>query len=398
MEELIGFHYPNERIYWSFMIVLYPYLTGLVAGAFITSSLYHVFNVEALRPVARMSLLASLCFLAFATSPLLLHLGHPERALNIMITPNTRSAMAGFGFIYIAYALVVVAELWFSYRADCIRWANEVEHGSAKRRIYRILSLGTTDVSDAAVAVDQKAVRLLAAIGIPVACILTGYVGFMFGAVKANHWWSTELMPIIFILSAIVSGIAVLTLMYLFLASRGTLPYDKDCVRALVRYLWFFLIVDVTVEGLEFLNMGYMGVEGWTLIRSMIFERLFPSLIVIQFLLGSMVPLVLLWLPLQRTFALRSDKILVGISCMLILVQVFAMRWNVVIGGQILSKSLRGLLPLHVEVLGREGILLGMVVLALPFVLFAVIARFCPPWENHNHSTSSEAPSTVSQG
>ncbi|MAE69007.1 MAG: polysulfide reductase [Gemmatimonadetes bacterium] len=388
MEEMIGFHYPNERIYWSFMIVLYPYITGLVAGSFITSSLYHVFDVRALRPVARMSLLAALCFLAFATMPLLLHLGHPERAFNIMITPNRSSAMAGFGFIYVAFAMMVVAELWFDYRADLIRWGNEIERGSLIRRIYRMLALGTTDLSVEAVAVDQKAVRLLAAIGIPAACILTGYVGFIFGSIKANHWWSTELMPIIFILSAIVSGIAILTLMYMFLAVRGAVPYDGECVRALARHLWFFLIVDVTIEGLEFLNMGYKGVEGWTLIRALIFERLFPSLIIVQFLLGSIVPLLLLWLVLQRRIAFGAGRVLVAISCVLVLVQVFAMRWNVVIGGQILSKSLRGFLPLHVDFLGREGVLLGLVVLALPFVLFALIARFFPPWESHDSASA----------
>ena len=37
-----GFVYPNEFIYWGMTIVMYPYMTGLVAGAFVLSSLYHV--------------------------------------------------------------------------------------------------------------------------------------------------------------------------------------------------------------------------------------------------------------------------------------------------------------------------------------------------------------------
>ena len=52
MHEILtsGFLFPNEiEVHWSLMIVLYPYITGLVAGAFIVSSLYHVFGKEELK-------------------------------------------------------------------------------------------------------------------------------------------------------------------------------------------------------------------------------------------------------------------------------------------------------------------------------------------------------------
>ena len=98
MLETIGFVFPNDlHIHWSLMIVLYPYITGLVAGAFVVSSLYHVFDMEALKPVSRFALMASLAFLLVATWPLLLHLGHPFRGINVMRTPNPTSAMAGPG-------------------------------------------------------------------------------------------------------------------------------------------------------------------------------------------------------------------------------------------------------------------------------------------------------------
>ena len=63
--ELIGFLFPNDvHIHWSLMIVLYPYVTGLVAGAFIVSSLYHVFDRGELKPLGRFALAASICFLS----------------------------------------------------------------------------------------------------------------------------------------------------------------------------------------------------------------------------------------------------------------------------------------------------------------------------------------------
>ena len=102
----------TQHIYWTVMIVLYPYITGMVAGAFIVSSFYHVFGMEKLKPIARYALVASLAFLLFATVPLLNHLGRPERAFNIMISPNFTSAMSGFGFVYMTYMLIVVLEVW----------------------------------------------------------------------------------------------------------------------------------------------------------------------------------------------------------------------------------------------------------------------------------------------
>ena len=77
-----GYVYPNEAIphpLWGFLIVLYPYITGLVAGAFIMASLVRVFKVRALEPVYRLAMLTALSFLLCATLPLLFHLGHPER-------------------------------------------------------------------------------------------------------------------------------------------------------------------------------------------------------------------------------------------------------------------------------------------------------------------------------
>ncbi len=100
MHEVVvqGFIYPNEaHVLWSLMIVLYPYITGLVAGAFIVSSLYHVFGDKDLKPVANMALVAALCFIFFCMTPLLFHLGKPFRCFNIMFTPNLQSAMSAFG-------------------------------------------------------------------------------------------------------------------------------------------------------------------------------------------------------------------------------------------------------------------------------------------------------------
>src|SRR6266487_5146971 len=117
-----GFMYPNEmELQWSILIVLYPFITGLVAGAFILASLERVFNVQAVKPTYRLALLTALAFLFVAPLPLQLHLGHPERSFEMYLTPHRTSAMAMFGFVYLWYLMVVLLlEVWLDYRKDIV--------------------------------------------------------------------------------------------------------------------------------------------------------------------------------------------------------------------------------------------------------------------------------------
>jgi predicted membrane protein len=183
-----GYAYPNEATphpLWSVLIVLYPYITGLVAGAFIMASLVRVFSVEALRPVYRLSLLTAFAFLLCAPLPLLFHLGHPERCFEVMITPHLTSPMAIFGFVYAWYLMaILLLELWFDYRRDFVEWGRTTP--GFRGFVYRMFALGVTDVSEPATKLDHRIGHILSIVGIPSAFLLHGYVGFIFGSVKAN--------------------------------------------------------------------------------------------------------------------------------------------------------------------------------------------------------------------
>src|SRR5579871_3614617 len=142
-----GFIYPNEvELQWSILIVLYPYITGLVAGAFILASLERVFNVEAVKPTYRLALLTALSFLLVAPLPLQLHLGHPERSLEMYLTPHKTSAMAMFGFVYLWYLMaVLVLEIWFDFRKDIVlTWRAAT---GFKKTFYGALALWSNDIS-----------------------------------------------------------------------------------------------------------------------------------------------------------------------------------------------------------------------------------------------------------
>jgi predicted membrane protein len=391
------FVYPNEFIYWSIQIVMYPYMTGLVAGAFVLSSLYHVFGQKDLKEIAQFSLVFSLALLPVAALPLLLHLQQPARALEPLLTPHFTSAIAAFGIVFTTYALIVLSEIWFVYRVYFVHQLAVLKDSTGfwnalRRALYSVLTLGARDVGDDAIRVDHKAAKILAGVGIPVACFLHGYAGFIFGSVKANALWMSPLMPVIFIMSAVVSGIALCMLTYIVImewrafrsrrhdsaAAAGEIKgAEAEIIGKAARYLLGFLVAAITLELLDLIFRGYTAMKSWDILRSVMYGKDFINIFVLQYTLGNLVPFALLLMPgrtIKRTV----------LALVLVLFGVFMMRWNVVIGGQAFSLSFAGYMHYHIPVIPhsletfKEGLFGALTVIATPFVLFWFINKFVP--------------------
>jgi Ni/Fe-hydrogenase subunit HybB-like protein len=379
--------YPNEiELQWGLLIVLYPYITGLVAGAFILASLERVFNVREVQPTYRLALLTALAFLLVAPLPLLAHLGHPERSFEIFLTPNVRSAMAMFGFVYAWYLMVVLLlEIWFDYRHDLITWT--AGESGFMRFVHRVMTLGATDVSPRALRFDNAAGRIITIIGIPSAFLLHGYVGFIFGSVKANPWWSSVLIPVVFLFSAIVSGIAAVLLIYVISGVIRRKPVDELCMGKLASFLFYALTVDFSLEMLDFIHRLYTAEESIKILSALVTSRLFISLVVLQLLLGTVIPLITLALTspaferraIVKVPAAMRRRIFV-VAAMLVEVGIFCTRWNIVIGGQLFSKSLRGLTVYKLQMYGLEGLWVSIGLVLLPLAILLVLIRLLPPW------------------
>ena len=377
---ITGFIYPNEiQVHWSILIVLYPYLTGLVAGAFILASLVKVFNIEELKPTYRLSLLTALSFLLVAPLPLLLHLGHPLRSYEIFLTPNLQSAMAMFGFVYAWYLmLVLLMEIWFDYRQDMVKWS-KVERFPMKL-VYQVLAFFSSDTSEEGKAIDRRVVKFITIIGIPSAFILHGYVGFIFGSIKANPWWSSVLIPIVFLFSAIVSGIALIMLLYMIITPTRGEKLDMRCLDKVASFLLYAMIIDFSLEVLDFIHRLYESEESITILASMVTNKLFISLVVMQILLGMLVPLSMLIAVKIYGFNAELRKLIYFATAILVQVGIFATRWNVVMGGQMFSKSFRGLTAFKVDIMGLEGLLTALILLVLPLIILAILLKLLPPW------------------
>ena len=376
-----GWVYPNETVIeWSIAIVVYPYITGLVAGAFTVSSLYQVFGFQRLKPVAHLALLTSLCFMIFVPLPLLLHLGHPERALNNLLTPHWTSAMAMFGYFATFYIVLLMVETWFAFRPHIVAQAQN--RSGVLGAVYRLLTLGSTDVSEEALRHDRKWIFWLAIAGIPGAHGLHGYVGFVFGSLKSREWWSSDLMPVVFLFSAIISGVALLIVLYVVSCWLRRIAIDLACLKGLAYTVWGFIMVALVLEGLEFANIVYKGREGVEMIIAYVGGPLLIPYFVLQFGIGAILPL--LWLSYMIWRGTTGKALITGVtlSACLVLLSVFMMRWNVVIGGQEISKTGRGLLDYQMQVVGREGLLVAALLLLAPLATLLGLTRLFPPWEH----------------
>jgi Ni/Fe-hydrogenase subunit HybB-like protein len=397
------FVYPNEYIYWSVQIVMYPFMTGLVAGAFVLSSLYHVFGIKPLKEMARFALVFSFALLFVAPMPIVLHLQYPLRGINVFMTPHFTSAIAAFGIVFSTYGAIVASELWFLYRKHFVEIALPLKEKQDKSLmewlkffVFCSLTLGVYDISEESLKKDEKAIRVLAAIGIPVACFLHGYAGFIFGSVKANALWMTPLMPVIFIMSAIVSGIALCMLTYIitmelrkWLSARkkSTYPYlqskeelagvEVSVIKITARYLLMFLVLAITLELLDLIFRGYTAVKSWDVLRSVIYGKDFVDIFILQYGIGNLIPFILFLLP-----GLTIRRTVLGVC--LVLFGVFMMRWNVVIGGQAFSLSFAGYMHYHLPIIPhnwetfKEGLGGALMIGLMPFPLFWVISKIFP--------------------
>jgi Ni/Fe-hydrogenase subunit HybB-like protein len=386
LSKVEGYIYPNEiELQWGIIIVLYPYLTGLVAGAFILASLERVFKIKVLGPTYQLALLTALSFLIVAPFTLISHLGNPLRAYEIMMTPNGKSAMAIFGFVYLWYLLAVLnLEIWLDYRRDFVIWAKEKK--GFMRGVYKVLSLGISDISPKAVKLDDRLGYIITLIGIPSAFLLHGYVGFIFGSVKANPWWSTVLMPVIFIFSAMVSGIALIMVLYMVVSYLRKVKIDMPCLDTIGKYLFYMLILDFTLESLDQVHRIYEAEESFDILHMLVNGRLYITLFGFQITLGMIIPMISLGLIQVMKTREEVRKIIYLTTGLLVLIGIFFMRWNVVIGGQLFSKGFHGFTNFKLGLAGTEGLFMAIVWLVLPFLILAFLLWLMPPWKKQEEA------------
>jgi molybdopterin-containing oxidoreductase family membrane subunit len=312
----------GSLIPWGLWVAAYIFFIGLSAGSFLISALVYVFRVKRFEAIGRTALFTALITLFLALLSIWADLGHMGRAWHVLAYPNFKSPMAWMIWLYTAYSLLLAVELWFLIRLDLVTGAK----GSGWRAgLYRVLALGSKDDSEESATRDRRTVRVLATIGVPVAIMFHGGVGALFGVVAARPAWNSGLFPILFLLSALASGGALLVLVTAVFQDGWR--RNRDTVIGLGRLVLGLLLLDVLFQVSEYLVAGYGNVPGHVEGLKLIFTG--PYWWVFwgwQLLLGTAIPLVLL-----AARATRNNPRFVSLAGLLIAVGFIGVRLNIVI-------------------------------------------------------------------
>lgn len=317
----------TQNVPWGLWVALYIFFLGLSAGSFLLSTLVYVFGVKSLEPAGPLALVQALGCLVLGGILIILDLGHPARIFLVMVSMNPASAMAWMGFFYNIYIAVIVAELYLALRPSLVRrelWTD------SPSRLNRWLTLGSRRLDDLSLQQDRKWLKILGIVGIPVAVLVHGGVGSIFAVAKARPNWFSGLFPIIFLISALASGGALLAFLTAALSKRPA-EEKRRLVRSLMSITIGILAFDLLLLFSEILVTFYGGVPhevtGWKLT---LFGPYWGVFWFVQILGGSAIPLAIFLHP-----STRNHTGWLGLSGLLVVVGIIGTRLNIVIPPQI---------------------------------------------------------------
>ena len=370
-----GFVYPNHEVFWGVLIVIYPYFVSIITGMVTVYAIAEFWRKE-LKDIEKLVVVSSLPFVLSALLPLLLDLGQPQRAFEIYVTPNFSSVMAVFGIVYLTELFTLLGEMWFLFRVDIIRMA-QTEENRFLRLLYRILTLGVYDTSEEARKLDKKVIKVLTGIELIAAWCLS-YVSFLFGVVKSNPWWNTTILPVSFVFGGLAAGGAMVLLLYLVFTRAYGIERKADVVSTVANYAFYFMLAAFALETINTILYAYKEDIAWAVIKLASTELAVPLAIQV---IGSLEALLFLKYVCYRCNMGKIDTLFIAIASFTILVVVFAMRWNMVIGAQLIDYSLRGFVSYTPPLWGREGLIAALGVLLAPFIMLPIVAYLFPPYE-----------------
>lgn len=307
---------------WGLWVAAYIYFIGLSAGSFLISSLVFVFRVERFERIGRLAILTALVTLLMALLSIGLDIGHTERAWHVYVWPNFRSPMAWMIWLYTAYLILLFCEAYFLMRRDFYELRNV---GGFRGTFYRLASYGLTTSSPESRKKDMRVVQVLANMGLPLAIMFHGGVGALFGVLASRPMWHSGLYPVLFILSAVVSGGAAITLLaYVYLKTD---PIRSTTVISLGRVVLSVLVFETIWEVAEIGTYLYGGMPSHTMPWRLVLKGPYPAVFWVgQLGLGSLIPIVLLAWGLRK----RIPSLIAGAS-LSIVVAFVTVRLNMVI-------------------------------------------------------------------
>ena len=312
----LGMNY-GSFVPWGLWVAFDLFFLGLTAGAFLITILTYVFRIRLLANLGPLAVFTVLVTLMSEFLIISLDLGHPLRTYRFLISPNIGSMLFWLVVFITAMWIIYVPWLYFLLREQLITWGNDATRVGHK--VYRFLAFGKTTYTPQDRQLDHRRTRLLSYISLPIGVIFFGAHGAIFAILNNRPLWNSALLPLIFIMAALLSGGALITfLAYVY-------QPDEKLIHPLGHVVLLILLSFVFLEALQFF-VGYQSkVTGIVTSLDLIaFGSYWWAFWIVHLVIGSVIPAYLL-------IRYPENSKMVATACFLIIVTFLAVRLNYLI-------------------------------------------------------------------
>ena len=372
-----GFVLPNEHVHWGPIVWAYLFLAGVGSGNLIVAILprfpWAVDN-DALMRLRRLAIITALaCFLAIPIA-VLASLHQPVRMWRVVLAPSWTSPMPYGSWALVVLIALTVFHLWHMHRPE-FAYAAE-RRSDLLGRLYRLASAGY-EPDAPATRMSKARLDLVFWLRIIFELAFIGYTAFLLSTLISYQVWSTPTLGIMFFLLAMASGYAWLAMIGWL---TGFLRKEPLMLRLLAGSGAAFLGGVMVLRVWEFAWAAYSSERWWPMIAEMQFGQLLPSFIALEALAGAIA------IGLLTYAAWKGDGRAAWIGGAVGIVALMAIRWHIVVGGQMVSRTWEGLVAFQLEILGAEGVIATSALFVLVATIIGALLWFLP-WRTATHAT-----------
>ena len=303
----------RDNVIWGLYIISFMFFVGLSAGGLIIASAGRLFGVERFAPIVRLAVVEATVTIATAALLIIPDLGHVQHIFNLVIHPHWLSPMIWDLTVILVYLVLSLLYLWLYTRRDL-----------AARGSW--LALGTKDTGQAGRDRDHHLTYILAWIALPAAVLVHSITAWIFGLQISRGFWYSAIMPPLFISSALVSGLALVTIVAFVVRRSGRVSFGDDLGSFLGGLLAVFLAVEAFLVLCEVLAGYYPGIPT-DAVHQLFTGRYAPGFSV-EIIVGLILPFILLAVAAWR----RRPQVVV-IASVLALIGIFVHRANLIVIG-----------------------------------------------------------------
>ena len=303
----------RDNVIWGLYIISFMFFVGLSAGGLIIASAGRLFGVERFAPIVRLAVVEATVTIATAALFIIPDLGHVQHIYNLFIHAHWLSPMIWDVTVILIYLVLSLLYVWLYMRRDL-----------AARGSW--LALGVKDTGQAGRDRDHHLTYGLAWIALPAAVLVHSITAWIFGLQISRGFWYSAIMPPLFISSALVSGLALVTIIAFVVRRTGRISFGDELGSFLGGLLAVFLAVEAFLVLCEVLAGYYPGIP--TDAVHQLFSGRYAPGFAVEIVVGLVIPFVLVAVASWR----RRPQIVV-IASVLALIGIYVHRANLIVIG-----------------------------------------------------------------